>query len=200
VSKMHGFATIQPIEMVELVKPLPNSWDRNATFRRKFWGALGIRAVRFKPVLVDKELRLRICRFWDLARLKTRFDPGLFLQAAGSEARPFRSLFSFRKWLKSAFDLFYLIEIQKHGRQRITGFVGFYGVRAQEHLWMSLAIFDANDRRRGYGARAVELVCEFLQHETRIKRIRVEVAKRNHASLSFFQACSFRQAGETAPQ
>ena len=198
MSDMHAFETIHPIQTVDLVKSLHNSWHRNATLGRRFLDALGLRAVRFKPVLIDKELSLRICRLWDLARLKTRFDPRLFLQAAGREIQPFRSLFSFRKWLKSTFDLFYLIEIQEHGKQRITGFVGFYGVRAEEHLWMSLAVFDANDRRRGYGARAVELVCDFLRYETGIKRVFVEVAKENHASLSFFQACSFRPENESA--
>jgi len=62
---------------------------------------------------------------------------------------------------------------------------------------MSLTILHANDRRRGYGARAVQLVCNFLQHETGIKRVFVEVAKRNHASLAFFQACTFKQKGES---
>jgi RimJ/RimL family protein N-acetyltransferase len=195
---MHGVETMRPIETVELVKPLPNSWDGDATWRSKFLDALGLRTVRFKPVLVDAELRLRICRWWDLARLKTRFDPELLGQAAGREVRPFRSLLSFRKWLKSTFDLCYLIEIQENGQRRIIGFEGFYGVRPKEHVWMSLAIFDADDRRCGYGSRTVELVCAFLQHETGIKRIFVEVAKRNQASLSFFQACSFRPKGDPA--
>jgi len=195
---MLAFETLEPIETVELVKPLHNAWAREATLRRRFLDALGIRAVRFKPLLVDEELSLRICGLGDLARLKTRFEPGLFLQAADREVRPFRSLFSFRKWLKATFDLLYLIEIQELGKQRITGFVGFYGVQVNEHLWMSLAIFDANDRRRGYGARAVQLLCDFLHHETGIKRVFVEVAKGNQASLSFFQACAFTQTGQSA--
>ena len=96
------------------------------------------------------------------------------------------------------FNLLYLIEIQKDAKQRIIGFVGFYGVRPDKRLWMSLAVFDAEDRRRGYGARTVQLMCDFLQHETGIKRVFVEVAKRNHASLAFFQACSFKQRHESA--
>ena len=63
---------------------------------------------------------------------------------------------------------------------------------------MSLAIFEANDRRRGYGARVVQLVCDFLEHETGIKQVVGEAAKQNHAALSFFQACSFSQKGESA--
>ncbi len=196
---MNAFEAVQAIETVDLVKTLPNLRDRSATFRRKILNALSLRAVRFKAVLVDRELSLRFCRLCDLPRLKTRFAPGLFLLARGrGEVRPFRSLFAFRKWLKSRFNLLYLIEIQDCGKQRVTGFMGFYGVRTEGHLWMSLAIFDANDRRRGYGTRAVQLVCDFLQHETGIKRVFVEVAKRNHASLAFFQACSFKQKGESA--
>jgi hypothetical protein len=70
------------IETVDLLKRLHNLQDRNATFLSKILNALGLRALRFKTILVDKELRLRVCRPWDVARLKTRFDPGLFLQAA----------------------------------------------------------------------------------------------------------------------
>lgn len=197
--KMHAFEALQAIETVDLVKTLHQSRDRNATLQRKFLNVLSLRVMRFKPILVDKELSLQICHLWDLARLKTRFDPELFSRAAGREVRPFRTLFSFYKWLKSTFNLLYLIEIQAHGRQRITGFVGFYGLRAAEEcLWMSLAIFDVDDRRRGYGGRAVQLVCDFLQQETGIKRVFVEIAKRNHTSLSFFQACSFSRKGQSA--
>jgi len=193
---MHALETVQTIETVDLMKTLHSSQDRNPTFSRKFLNALGFPVVFFKPVLVDKELSLRIGRLWDLPRLKTRFDPRLFLQASGRDVRPFRSIFAFHKWLKSMFNLLYLIEIQKGAKQRIIGFVGFYRVRPDKHLWMSLAVFDAEDRRRGYGGRTVQLVCDFLQHETGIKRVFVEVAKRNHASLAFFQACSFKQEGE----
>lgn len=187
---------VQPIETVELVKPLRGSWGGDATSRRGWLNALGVRALRFDPLLKDKELSLRLCGLWHLKDLKTRFHPGLFLLAAGRDVRPFRSLFAFLKWLKSTFDVFYRIEIRDRGERRVIGFVGFYSVRAEDHLWMSLAIFDANDRRRGYGVRAVELVCDYLRHETGIKQVFVEVAKRNLVSRSFFQACSFRQKGK----
>jgi RimJ/RimL family protein N-acetyltransferase len=198
VRKMHIFETVQAIETVQLVKRLPNLRDRNISFRRKSLHVLGVHAMRFKTILVDKELSLRICRLWDLPRLRTRLAPGLFLQAAGRKILPFRSLFSFRNWLNLTFNLLYLIAAEEHGKQRTIGLIGFYGIRAEDSLWLSLAIFDANDRRRGYGARAVQLVGDFLQHETGIKRVFVEVEKRNLASLSFFQACSFRLQGEAA--
>ena len=191
------FEMVQAIQTVELVKHLHGSQDRTATFWRKFLNDLGLQAVRFKTIIVDKELSLRICRLWELPRLKRRFDAELFLRAAGREVMPFRSLFSFRNWLNSTFNLLYLIKIQEHGKQQILGFIGFYGLRAEDCLWMSLAIFDTNDRRRGYGARAVQLVTDFLQHETAIKRVFVEVAKRNYAALSFFQTCCFRLIGES---
>ncbi len=196
-SKLHAIEPVQAIKTVDLVKTLHQPGDSIAAFYRKFLNALSLRVVRFKPILADKDLSLRICGLWDLARLKTLFDPGLFLQTAGREVRPFRSLFSVHKWLKSTFDLLYFIEVQAHGKKRIVGFVGFYGLRAEERLWMSLAIFDVDDRRRGYGGRAVQLVCDFLQYETGIKRVFVEVAKRNHTSLSFFQACSFSRRGQS---
>ena len=198
VSIVHMFETVQAIETVKLVKRLHGLQERTAMFHRKFLNALGIQAVRFKAMLVDKELSLRICRLWDLPWLKRRFDAELFLVAAGREVMPFRSLVSFRNWLNSTFNLLYLIKIQEHGKRRILGFIGFYGFRAEDCLWMSLAIFDANDRRRGYGARAVQLVTDFLQNKTGIKRVSAEIAERNYASLAFFQACSFRLKGESA--
>jgi RimJ/RimL family protein N-acetyltransferase len=197
VSKMQIFKTVQVTETVELVKRLYGLQARTATFHRKLLNTLGVRAVRLKTILVDKELSLRICCLQDLPRLKVRFDPGLFLQATGREMIPFHSLVSFYNWLHSTFNLLYLIALEEHGEKRIIGFIGFYGFRADDCLWLSLAIFDANDRRRGYGARTVQLVIEFLQHETGIKRVCVEVAKRNHASLSFFQACAFRLKDES---
>jgi len=198
---MYALKTDQAIETVDLVKTLYRPQNRNTPFCQKLLKALSLRAVHFKPVLVDSELSLRIGRLWDLARLEARFVPELFLQAAGrQEGRPFRSLLRFRKWLKSKFDLLYLIEIQECPNRRMVGFLGFYGVRPDKRLWMSLAIFDAEDRRRGYGARAVQLVCDYLQHETGIRRVFVEVAKRNHASLAFFKTCCFRQKVERESQ
>ncbi len=76
---MYTLKTLQAIETVDLVKTLYRSQNRNAPFCRKLLKALSLRAVHFKPVLVDIELSLRISRLWDLARLKARFDPGLFL-------------------------------------------------------------------------------------------------------------------------
>jgi hypothetical protein len=80
-SKVHILETVRGIETVKLVKRLHGLQERTATFRRKFLNALGVQAVRFKTILVDKELSLRICRLWDLPQLKTRLVPGLFLQA-----------------------------------------------------------------------------------------------------------------------
>lgn len=74
MSKMHTFEAVQAIETVDLMKTLPNLGDRNATLRRKILNSLSLRAVRFKAVLIDGELSLRICRRSDLPRLKTRFD------------------------------------------------------------------------------------------------------------------------------
>ena len=190
---------MQEIETIGLARTLRNPRDRNATIKRKILEALSLRVIRFKPIMADKELSLRIFRLRDLTQLETRFRPEVILQAAGRKVRPFRSLFAFHNWLKTSFNLLYLIEIQTHGKRRITGFVGFYALRpAAARLSMSLAIFDADDRGRGYGTRVVRLVCNFLRYETGIERVFVEVAKRNHAALSFFQSCSFRRENEPA--
>jgi RimJ/RimL family protein N-acetyltransferase len=193
---MYFSETLQPAETIKLAKSVHNPRGGKVTFCRKVASALGLRAVRFKPVLIDNQLTLRICRLRHLARLKTAVDRGHPGKAAGREIGPFRSLLAFRRWLQSTFQPVYLVEIQEYGKQRIVGMVGFYGLRAEAHLWMSLVIFDSRDRRRGYGARAVRLTCDFLQHETGIEQIFIEVAKRNHVSLSFFQACFFRREGE----
>ncbi len=190
---------MQAIETIEMARTLCNLSGKTATVKRTIWKALRPHMVRFKPILTDKELRLRIFRLWDLTRLATRFEPEVILRSAGREGRPFRSLFSFHHWLKTTFTLLYLIEIRVHGKRRIAGFVGFYALRPTKAcLSMSLVIFDADDRRRGYGTRVVRLVCDFLGYETGIERVFVEVAKQNHAALSFFQACSFRRENKPA--
>jgi carboxypeptidase C (cathepsin A) len=55
------------------------------------------------------------------------------------------SLFTFWIWLKSTFNLVYIIAFEEMGSRRIIGFAGFYDMKLGESLWLSLTVFDPKD-------------------------------------------------------
>jgi len=73
------------------------------------------------------------------------------------------------------------------------GFIGLYNLIPGKSAEMSLAIFDDNFRRRGYGTRAFKLCTQGMQRHSVVKEIFVEVKADNHGSLSFWRKLGFTE-------
>jgi RimJ/RimL family protein N-acetyltransferase len=143
----------------------------------------GIKGVRFKRRLEKGELVLELCRLQDLPASHSLFTPKVFRKTASAEFQAFLSLFSFSKWVMTAFQVIYLIEIDESGAGRIVGFAGLYDIELGRSLRLSLTVFNPEDRRRGYGEEALKLLPGPLQENGAAEVVYAEVLKNNIQSL-----------------
>ena len=136
-------------------------------------------------------LTLRLYRLRDLPVLQSLFKPEIFLDASGAEIKASSSL-SFYRWIKSTFQVVYVIEIEENDGRRIVGFAGLYNMRVGQSLWISFTIFNPKDRRRGYGTKALELLLDLFQKNGAAEKVYAEVSKTNVPSLCFLRKLGFK--------
>jgi RimJ/RimL family protein N-acetyltransferase len=160
----------------------------------KIFDLLRVRIVDFKPRIENGGLTLHLYRLKDLSALLPLFTPEIFLEASGCILKA-SSLLGFYKWLKTTFQVIYLIEIEENEGPRIVGFAGLYNMKIGKSLWLSLVIFNPRDRRQGYGTTSLELLLGLLQKNGATETVYAEVLKSNVPSLRFlgklgFEVCS----------
>jgi RimJ/RimL family protein N-acetyltransferase len=156
----------------------------------KIFDLLRVRIVNFKPHIENCGLTLRLYRLKDLFALLPLFTQEIFLEASGSILKA-SSLLGFYQWLKTTFQVVYLIEIKENGGHRIVGFAGLYNMKIGKSLWLSFAIFNPGDRRQGYGTRSLELLLDLLQKNGAAETVYAEVLKKNVRSLHFLRRLGF---------
>jgi RimJ/RimL family protein N-acetyltransferase len=141
-------------------------------------------------------LTLRPYRLRDLPALRSLFAPEILFQASSIEAGAFSSLFSLHRWLRTTFEVLYIIEAGENGRRRIVGFLGLYNIKIGQSLCLSLAIFNPKDRRRGYGRQSFGLLLDSLRNNNVARTVYVKVLKTNVPSLSFCKNLGFEVCGQ----
>ncbi|HWP94081.1 MAG TPA: GNAT family protein [Thermodesulfobacteriota bacterium] len=151
---------------------------------------------RFEPCIREEDFVLRRYELKDIFALRPLFNPELFLSANGLERRAFGSFFSFFRWMVTTFQVFYVCEIEVPRRCRVVGFVGIYDLEIGRSLYLAIAVFNPEDRGRGYGSRAVRLLLNYLNKHGVAERVCVEVLKTNLESLRFFEKLGFEVCGQ----
>ena len=73
------------------------------------------------------------------------------------------------------------------------GFIGLYKLILGESAEVSLAIFEKDQRRRGYGTMSFNLLLHNLQRYSVVKRIFVQVRRDNRAAMSFWKRFGFME-------
>lgn len=155
-----------------------------------------IRIVNFERRLKSGGLTLRLYRLRDLHILYPLFTSKILLEASGVKFKVFNSLFSFSKWLITTFQAVYVIEIEENGGHRIVGFSGIYNMKIGQSLWLSLTIFNPEDRRRGYGGKVLKLLLDSLRKNGAAQTVYAEVLKTNESSLRFLRKLGFEVCGQ----
>jgi RimJ/RimL family protein N-acetyltransferase len=163
-------------------------------------GLLGIKVIRFKRNIENQRLRLRLLKIKDLSVLHSRYPPEHFPGARTRETRPFSFLFSFWRWLRASFEVFYLVEIKAAGTDRPIGFLGLYKLETGQRVYLSAVLFDPEDRRQGYGRQALILLFNFLIESGVAREVRAQVFRGNAASLAFLQALGFEVLADQGDQ
>ena len=153
---------------------------------------LGVRIIGFKRRMQGSPITIRLCQPTDLPALRFLLNPEIFVETSGIRFQT-SSFPSFCKWILTTFPVVYIIdEIDENRQSRIIGFLGLYHMKIGESLWVSLAIFDPKDRRRGYGSQAFELLLSSLKRNGAARAICAGVLAANEPSLSFFRKLGFR--------
>jgi RimJ/RimL family protein N-acetyltransferase len=95
------------------------------------------------------------------------------------------------KWLLLTFQVIYLIEMEK----KLLGFIGLYNMKPGKSLNLSIAVFDPDDRGKGYGTDALGLLLPYLQKKGLAEEVVAEVASANMRPLSFLAKAGFEIIG-----
>ncbi len=133
-----------------------------------------VKIARFEPCIRGEDFVLRRYELKDVFALRPLFNPELFLSANGLERRAFGSFFSFFRWMVTTFQVFYVCEIEVHRGGRVVGFVGIYNLEIGRSLYLAIAVFNPEDRGRGYGSRAVGLLLNYLNKHRVAEKVYVE--------------------------
>jgi L-amino acid N-acyltransferase YncA len=137
----------------------------------------------------EGDIKLRPLRIFDSSFVHA----GLLsddLLAANGLTRPITSS-QFLTWshIKKRFVFSYCI--LANGRR--VGFIGLHSFRPCATAEVSLAIFEKDMRRRGYGSRAFQLFLLDLQKHQSVKRVVARVSYSNSISLSFWKKLGFEE-------
>jgi RimJ/RimL family protein N-acetyltransferase len=97
----------------------------------------------------------------------------------------------FCKWIFTSFQVFYVIEVIENDERRIIGFVGLYGIKINYRVWLSITVIKPEDRRCGFGEKAIRLLLDYLQLNAIVEKVSVEILKTNEPSLYFFKDLGF---------
>jgi diamine N-acetyltransferase len=71
------------------------------------------------------------------------------------------------------------------------GFVGLYGMKINYRVWLSITVIKPEDRRCGFGVKAIRLLLDYLQLNAIVEKVSVEILKTNEPSLHFFKDLGF---------
>jgi RimJ/RimL family protein N-acetyltransferase len=158
----------------------------------QIFNLFGIKVVGFKRRLEEGDLVLQFCRLRDLPALHSLITLEVFRQTASAESQTFCSPFSFLKWVIRTFQVIYLIEVDENPGHRIIGFVGFYDMELGRSLRLSLTIFNPEERRRGYGEKALKLLLNLLQENGAAETVQAEILEENVPSLRLCTKLGFK--------
>ena len=152
----------------------------------------GIKVIRFERKIKGEKLTLRLFGLRDIFILRSTFRPEILPRVGGLALESFGSLASLWKWLRSTFQVLYVIEGKRTCAHSILGIIGLYDLDIGRRTSLSLVLFDPKDRRQGYGRESVHLLLDFLEKAGVAKQVYVEILKGNLPSLIFFQNMGFK--------
>lgn len=145
-------------------------------------------------------LRLRLTAVTDAdlpALARWRAD-GAFLRLLDSDPAVPRSEAQLAEWLRSsqASASGYLFGIRRLDDDALLGYIELDGIAwSQRTTWFSIAIGDPQERNRGYGSEALELLLGFAFGELNLHRVQLTVFSYNAAAIRVYEQAGFRHEG-----
>lgn len=145
--------------------------------------------VQIHSQLAENNIRLSPVRIFDARFIRSGFVSDDFLAANGLTRPITSSWFLMWWWIKKTFTFSYCILV--NGRR--AGFIGLHNIQPCASAEMSLALFEKDMRRKGYGSRAFHLFVHDLEKQQIAEKIVVRVHEDNFISLSFCKKLGFKE-------
>ena len=139
--------------------------------------------------LTENNIKLRPVSIFDSRFIHSGFGSYDFLTANGLKQPITSSQFLTWWWIKKRFVFSYCILVK--GKR--AGFLGLHNMQPCLTAEISLALFEKDIRRKGYGSRAFRLFADDLQKHNFVKKIVVRVTKDNFVSRSFWEKLGFEE-------
>jgi RimJ/RimL family protein N-acetyltransferase len=149
----------------------------------------GLLHVHIHRQLTENNIRLRPVRIFDALFIHSGFVSDDFLAANGLTRPITSSWFLLWWWIKKTFAFSYCILV--NGKQ--SGFIGLHNIQPSASAEISLALFEKDMRRKGYGSRAFHLFARDIEKYRLAEKIVVRVGKDNFISLSFWKKLGFEE-------
>jgi len=139
--------------------------------------------------MAENNIRLRPVRIFDALFIHSRFVSDDFPATKGLIRPVTASWFLLWWWIKKTFTFSYCILVD----EKQTGFIGLYNMQPCSSVEISLALFEKDMRRKGYGSRAFHLLMHDLEKHQLADKIFVRVDKDNFISLAFWKKLGFEE-------
>ncbi len=168
----------------------------NSAYVNSLFDLFCIKRAKFQRSIKNSDITLRLHSLMELPVLHSLFNLDLLAGTSSPGHGGFGSLLLFYKWVISTFQMFYVIEILEKDGGRIVGFLGLYNVKIGKRLFLSIGIFNPEDRGKEYGKKSLEVLLTSLEKDCVVKSICVEILKTNVASLCFLMKNGFEVCEE----
>jgi RimJ/RimL family protein N-acetyltransferase len=151
-----------------------------------------------RDVLNGERVRLAAVTEADLPLIARWRSDSEFLRLYDAEPAMPKTEAQLRKWLdeRQTNPTAYLFGIRLLDDDRLIGHCDVDDILWPHRVaWVSIGIGDADDRGRGYGAEALELLLRFAFHELNLHRIQLSVFSYNTRAIATYQRLGFTHEG-----
>lgn len=159
---------------------------------------LGLKTGTIRRRLVCGDLVARLYRWGDLPVLQKALSVEILQRAGAPSPARFASPVRVWRWIRTTFDLLYVIETIRPGPSRLVGFIGLHQIGLGEGCQLSGGIFDPEDRRRGYMHCALQVLLQSMADGHLFPTVYAEVLPTNGPSLHLLRTLNFHLAHRSA--
>ena len=150
------------------------------------------------PLLTGEKVRLTAFTDDDLKEYTRWYQDIEFMRLYdGTPARP-RTEHDTKKWLEDmrGDKNTYLFAIRPRDSDVLVGLIEIsYILWNHGNGWLSIAIGDPANRRKGYGAEAIALILDFAFRELNLHRVQLTVFGSNPGAIALYEKLGFTREG-----
>ncbi|MCH1625805.1 GNAT family N-acetyltransferase [Fredinandcohnia quinoae] len=147
-------------------------------------------------LLKGKKLQLVRIREEDIATIVEWYEDQEFLRNLDTLPAFPKHPDAFKEWVEQKNEKEFVFGIRELDSNRLVGFVDLDSIIwPHRNAWMAIAIGGKENRGRGVGYEAIQLVLEFAFHELNLHRIQLTVFEYNERAIALYEKVGFKREG-----